>query len=282
MFDQITILGPGLLGASIGIAASERGLAGKIISWSRRAETRAACLAQPWCHAVKDSAPEACRGSQLVIICTPVQTIVPLLAEIATHLDPGALVTDVGSTKSEICGGAMGVELHGAHFIGSHPMAGSEQAGMAHARGDLFDGAACIITPMEDTKTEAVGRINSFWKALGMLTTHTSPEGHDEIVAHISHLPHVLATALCSFLLTKNTTWNALAGGGLRDTTRIASGDPGLWQQIIESNREELIRAISGFEEEIHQIKSSLINADTLALRERLDRGKKYRDNLKN
>mgnify|MGYP001556501588 CR=1 FL=1 len=280
MFDQITILGPGLLGASIGIAASERGLAKRIVSWSRRAETRAACLRQQWCDAVPDTAIEACIGSQLIVICTPVQTIVPLLAEIAAELQPGVLVTDVGSTKSEICRAAKGVDLHGACFIGSHPMAGSEQTGMAHARGDLFEGAACIITPIEETQSEAAGRVSSFWESLGMLTTHTSPEGHDEVVAHISHLPHVISTALCSFLHNKDTAWNALAGGGLRDTTRIASGDPGLWQQIIESNRDELVRAIGGFEEEIHQIKAALMNEDSLTLRERLERGKNYRDKL--
>lgn len=281
MFDQITIIGPGLLGASIGIAAHERGLAGRIVSWSRQAETRAKCQAQDWCDEVYDTAEEACRGSQLIIICTPVQTIVPLLASVAPELAPGALVTDVGSTKSRICREAKGVDLQDASFIGSHPMAGSEQTGMAHARGDLFDGAACIVTPLEDSATDATGQITSFWEAIGMQVTHASPEHHDEIVAHISHLPHVLSSALCSFLASKDPTWNALVGGGLRDTTRIASGDPGLWRQILESNREEVIRAIQGVEEELHLFKAALMNEDAARLSQRLQRGKNYRDQLK-
>ena len=278
MFDQITILGPGLLGASIGMAVRERGLAGKIVSWSRRAETRANCLGQSWCDQVFDSPGEACQGSQLVIICTPVQTIVPLFSKIAGDLDADALVTDVGSTKSRICREARGVEGHGAAFIGSHPMAGSEQTGMAHARGDLFEAAACIVTPLEDMAAAKVRQISTFWESLGMQVTHASPERHDEIVAHISHLPHVLSSALCSFLAGKDPSWKALAGGGLRDTTRIASGDPGLWRQILESNHEEVVRAITGLEDELHQIKAALVNRDTVTLNQRLERGKHYRD----
>lgn len=280
MFDQITILGPGLLGASIGIAARERGLARRIVSWSRRAETRANCLSQPWCDQVYESPGHACRESQFVVICTPVQSIVPLLSRIAPELEPGALITDVGSTKSQICREARGVDLHGASFIGSHPMAGSEQTGMAFARGDLLDAAACIVTPLENTSSDAVRPVCSFWEGLGMQVTHTSPERHDEIVAHISHLPHVLAAALCSFLGAKDPAWKALAGGGLRDSTRIASGDPGLWHEILESNREEVIRAINGLEDELHQIKAALVNEDTVTLNQRLERGKNYRDHL--
>ncbi|HKK17646.1 MAG TPA: prephenate dehydrogenase/arogenate dehydrogenase family protein [Opitutales bacterium] len=280
MFDQITILGPGLLGASIGMAARGRGLAKRIVSWSRRAETRANCLAQVWCDEVFDSPEAACRGSQFVVICTPVQTIVPLLSKIADSLGPEALITDVGSTKSRICREAQGVDLNNATFIGSHPMAGSEQTGMVHARDDLFDAAACIVTPLEDTPSEKVRQISTFWESLGMLVSHASPEHHDEVVAHISHLPHVLTSALCSFLAGKDPTWRALAGGGLRDTTRIASGDPGLWRQILESNREEVIRAIAGLEEELHQIKAALTNEDTASLVQRLERGKNYRDNF--
>lgn len=280
MFDQITILGPGLLGASIGIAASELGLAKRVVSWSRRAETRANCLTQPWCDEVFDSPGAACRGSQFVVICTPVQTIPTLLSRIAGELEPDALVTDVGSTKSRICREAQGVELHGATFIGSHPMAGSEQTGMAHARGDLFETAACIVTPLEDAPSEKVRQISTFWESLGMQVTHRSPERHDEIVAHISHLPHLLTTTLCSFLAGKDPTWKSLAGGGLRDTTRIASGDPGLWRQILESNREEVVRAINGLEDELQQIKAALANEDTVTLNQRLERGKNYRDHL--
>lgn len=280
MFDQITILGPGLLGASIGIAASELGLAKRVVSWSRRAETRANCLNQPWCDEVFDSPGVACRGSQFIVICTPVQTVVALLSQIAGELEAGALVTDVGSTKGRICREVQSVELYSATFIGSHPMAGSEQTGMAHARGDLFETAACIVTPLEEAPSKKVQQISTFWESLGMQVSYCSPEHHDEIVAHISHLPHLLATTLCSFLARKDPTWKSLAGSGLRDTTRIASGDPGLWRQILESNREAVVRAIKGFEDELQQIRAALAKVDTDTVNQRLERGKNYRDQL--
>jgi prephenate dehydrogenase len=281
MFDQISILGPGLLGASLGMAAIESGLAKRIVSWSRRPETRANCLGQSWCEAVFDTPEEACSGSRLIIICTPVETIIPLLERIAPSVGPDTIITDVGSTKSRICRAARGVRLNRAQFIGSHPMAGSEQTGMAHARADLFENAACIVTPMDDTPAELTETITAFWKRVGMLVTHTSPEQHDEIVAHISHLPHLLASTLCSYLARGGNNWHRLAGGGLRDTTRIASGDPTLWRQILTSNKEEVLRAIDGFEQELHHLRSALLNDDEASTQQQLSAGKAYRDQIK-
>jgi len=281
MFQQITILGPGLLGASLAMAVKERGLAARIVTWSRRAETRAKCLNQSWCDAVLDSPEEAVAGSDLVILCTPVQTIVPLLEQIGPALAEGALVSDVGSTKSLICREAQAaLEGRSATFLGAHPMAGSEQAGLEHARSDLFELAACILTPLEDAPTAAIAKLNIFWESLGMVVATVSPEKHDEIVAHVSHLPHLLASTLCSYLAAQDNSWGALAGGGLRDTTRIASGDPQLWRQILEQNSDEVLRAIEGFEQELHTLKAALLNQDSPSLIAQLQRGKTYRDRL--
>lgn len=281
MFKQITIIGPGLLGASLALALKERGLAERVHAWSRRAETRAQAMLTNWCDAVFDQPTTACEGSDLVVVCTPVDTIVPLLKEIAPVLASGTLVTDVGSTKSLICREARGVLGENGIFIGSHPMAGSEQTGMAHAHADLFEAAACIITPLDDSPDNEIARLQQLWKALGMEVVSSSPEKHDEIVAHISHLPHLLASGLCSYLANKEGNWKHLAGGGLRDTTRVAAGDPTLWKQILEQNREEVLRAIDGFETELHAIKSVLLNKDSLELTARLERGKQYRKDFK-
>ena len=280
MFDQITILGTGLLGASIGMAARTRAACQRVQIWSRRPETRAEAIEAPWVDAVLDSPEAACEGSDLILLCTPVDTIVPLLGQIAGAIRDQALVTDVGSTKSRICREAASVALLKNRFLGSHPMAGSEQTGMAHARYDLLDDAACILTPLEETPAEPVARLKDFWQRLGMRVTCLSPEQHDEAVAHISHLPHVLTSALCSFLAGKDPAWTGLAGGGLRDTTRIAAGDPGLWRAILEENREEVLRAINGLEDELRHFKSALANEDPLRLAQQLERGKHYRDNL--
>jgi cyclohexadieny/prephenate dehydrogenase len=281
MFQQITILGPGLLGASLAMAVKERGLAARVVTWSRRPESRAKCLNQSWCDAVFDSPEKAVVGSDLVVICTPVQTIVPLLVQIRPALDAEALITDVGSTKSLICREARtALEGHSATFLGAHPMAGSEQAGMEHAQSGLFENAACILTPLDDASAEAIAKLSAFWDALGMTVSTVSPEKHDEIVAHVSHLPHLLASTLCGYLAAQDDTWRTLAGGGLRDTTRIASGDPQLWKQILEQNSDEVVRAIEGFEQQLHHLKTALLNQDSLGVIAQLERGKTYRDQL--
>ena len=281
MFQQITILGPGLLGASLAMAAKAEGLAMRVHTWSRRAETRKQSLGADWCDAVFDSPEAAVQGSELVVICTPVETIVPLLVKIAGHLKPTTLITDVGSTKAKICKeAASALTSDGPIFIGSHPMAGSERTGMAHARADLFQGACCLITPLANAPENAVKKLTAFWNALKMRIATVSPEQHDEIVAHISHLPHLLASALCGYLSEKDSTWAHFAGGGLRDTSRIAAGDPSLWQQIVQQNRQEILRAIAGFENELDQLKNALLSEDTQAITERLAKGKHYRDQL--
>jgi cyclohexadieny/prephenate dehydrogenase len=230
---------------------------------------------------VLDSPEEAVVGSDLVVLCTPVQTIVPLLLQIRSALAADALITDVGSTKSLICREARSaLEGHSATFLGAHPMAGSEQAGMEHAQSDLFEKAACILTPLEGASNEAITKLSAFWDALGMTVSTVSPEKHDEIVAHISHLPHLLASTLCGYLATQDGTWRTLAGGGLRDTTRVASGDPQLWKQILEQNSDEVLRAIEGFEQQLHHLKTALLNQDSLGVIAQLERGKTYRDQL--
>ena len=145
MFQQISILGPGLLGASLALAMKERGLCQRVHSWSRRAETRLQAMQADWCDAVFDQACAACEASDLVVVCTPVETIIPLIEQVTPSLSPEALVTDVGSIKGLICREAQSLKVN---FIGSHPMAGSERTGMAHANHNLFDGAAFIVSSL--------------------------------------------------------------------------------------------------------------------------------------
>ena len=280
MFAQITILGPGLLGASLAMAAKERQLTPRVVAWSRRAETRELCAQQIWCDAVFDTPEAAVNGSDLVVICTPVETIPPLLEQVVSHLGEGALVTDVGSTKNEICARASASIGNQAIFIGSHPMAGSEQTGLANAKPDLFQNAACILTPEASAPAPQIDQLTEFWEALGMCVATTTPEQHDEIVAHISHLPHLLASVLCGYLSGKDGDWKALSGPGLRDCTRVASGDPDLWLQILEQNRDEVLTAINGLEKQLQHFKQALSEKNADAVKDLLQQGKTYRDQL--
>ena len=280
MFSTIAILGPGLLGASAGIAAHEAQLSKRIVAWARKAEVRLLCEQSPWCDEVCTHAEEAVKDSDLVIICTPVQTILTIYETIAPALKPGAIVTDVGSTKSLIVRLAQGVTPPGTYFIGSHPMAGSEKSGFAAGYGDLFKSRSCFVTPLAETPEEPLESVVRFWAGLGMHVQSVSPEEHDEIVAHISHVPHVLASALCSYLDTKPHAWRDFAGGGLRDTTRIAGGDSGLWKEIVEQNSDEIVRALRGFQDELRAFEAAVINKQPAAILNILQRGQTYRARL--
>lgn len=278
---QLTILAPGLLGGSVARAARARGVARRVVVWARRPEARLKLREQPWCDAVADSPEEAVRGATVVVIAAPVDKIVPLAQQIAPALAPGTLVTDVGSVKGEIARlGEAALGAHG-HFVGAHPMAGSEKTGWEHSTEGLFEKRTCFVTPLATTNAAAVQTAVSFWHDLGAEVVTIDPDRHDEIVAHISHLPQVLATTLCSFLARKNPAWRNYAGGGLRDTTRIAASDPQLWRTILEQNRDEVLQALRAFEDELHGFKVALSNRDYVEVVARLERGRAYRDQFR-
>jgi cyclohexadieny/prephenate dehydrogenase len=281
MLDQLTILAPGLLGASVARAAHARGMARRIVIWARRPETRLDIAAQAWCSAAPDSPEEAVKGADMVVIATPVDRIVPLLRQIASSLKAGAVVCDVGSVKGDIS--RLGHDALGgkAHFVGAHPMAGSEKTGWEHAKPDLFEGRTCFVTPVATTAPEALEKAVRFWKDLGSEVVTVEPDKHDEIVAHISHLPQVLASSLCTFLSTRDPAWRNFAGGGLRDTTRIAASDPKLWRTILEENRDEVLRALRAFQDDLQGMQAALANRDFVEVTARLERGRAYRDKFR-
>lgn len=233
-----------------------------------------------WCSQAFATPEEASQNADLVVICAPVEKILPLARQIRGSVKPETIVTDVGSVKSQICRFGHDLMPLGPFFIGSHPMAGSEKTGMAHARGDLFEARPCFVTPLPDSDPKAAETVVRFWQSLGARVATTSPEEHDEIVAHISHLPHLLASSLCSFLHLKNPSWRNFGGNGLRDTTRIAGGSPTLWREILEQNQEEVLRALRDFQNELEAFHAALANRDFFEVENRLARGKDYRDRL--
>ena len=278
---QLTILAPGLLGGSVAKAARIHGLAQRIVLWARRPEARLALREQAWCDFVADTPEAAVAGASLVVIAAPVDRILPLIRQIAPHLPAGAIVTDVGSVKGEICRLGLAAVGKSAHFVGAHPMAGSGKTGWEHASAELFARRACFVTPLPETDAQATETVVRFWRDLGCEVTTEHPDKHDEIVAHISHLPQVLASTLCAFLARRDPRWRNHSGGGLRDTTRIAGSDPALWRTILEQNRDEVLRALAGFEDELHALKAALANRDYLDLTARLERGQAYRKDFR-
>jgi prephenate dehydrogenase len=277
VFATLTVLAPGLLGGSVAQAARSRALATRIQVWSRRQETRDSLRGLPWCDAVFDTPAEAVRESDLVVICAPVGQIVPLVDQISTALAPSALVTDVGSVKGAICRSAVAALAGRAQFVGAHPMAGSDRTGHEHASPDLFRGRTCFVTPLPDTDAGATDRVAGFWRALDAEVVRETPERHDEIVAHVSHLPQVMASTLCSFLAQRDPRWRDRAGNGLRDTTRIAGSDAELWRGILQLNRDEVLRAVHGLQDELQLFASALGNGDEATMKSILERGRAYR-----
>src|SRR5687767_5629913 len=221
-FSRLSILGVGLLGGSIGLAVQSVLKSCKIVGYGHRRSTLETALKSGVVNEVYDDPAQAVRGADLVVLCTPVRTFPDLLRAIAADLEPGALVTDVGSTKRSVVESAEQILPTGVRFVGSHPMAGSEKRGVEFARADLFQGARCITTPTPRTHPDALEQAEAFWRMLGMQITRLSPAEHDRLVCDISHLPHAVAAALVSM---QDEEALALAGRGFMDTTRVAGGD---------------------------------------------------------
>lgn len=282
MIDTLAILAPGLLGASVAQAARARGVATRIVIWARRPEVRLALAEQPWCDEVADSPESAVAGADLVVVAPPVTRIPELIKRIAAALPNQALVTDVGSVKAEICREAQtSLATTDAVFVGSHPMAGGALTGWENSDPELFQNRTCFVTPTDGTPETSIETVVRFWRDLGSEVVTTTADQHDEIVAHISHLPQILATNLGTLLSTRPTQWSQLAGNGLKDTTRIAASDATMWVEILEQNRDEILRALRGFEDDLHHFHSALSNRDWTELRTRLERGKSWRDRLR-
>jgi len=281
MLEQLTILAPGLLGGSAARAARARELAKRIVIWARRPETRRALTGQPWCDAAVDTPEAAARGASLVVIAAPVDVIVSLARQIGPHLPKGTPVTDVGSVKGRIAREGHAALAPRGHFVGSHPMAGSEKTGWEQGTASLFQDRTCFVTPLPESDAGAVQAVGDFWRGLGAKVASVDPDLHDKIVAQISHLPQVVASTLCAFLAGGNPSWRDFAGGGLRDTTRIAASDPKLWLTIFQQNRVEVLAALRGFQGELAGFEKALSEENWDAVVATHSRGKEYRDGLR-
>jgi len=281
VFDSLAILGSGLIGASVLRAAKARGLLKRAAVWDPVSDHAAACVAPDAADVSAATAREAVRDADLVVIGAPSDVVGDVAAHIAPALKPGAIVTDVASVKGHIARVAHAAMPEGVFFVGSHPMAGSEKNGPGAARAGLFDGRACFVTPLAGRTDEvATARVGAFWAALGARAVIVSPDEHDEIVAGISHLPHVAAVALAGLLAGRPTAWRDCGGGGLRDTTRIAGGDPGLWLAILMENRHEVVHAIEAYEKELRALREAVESNDRRGLATILERAREWRSGL--
>jgi prephenate dehydrogenase len=254
-FRRISILGLGLIGGSVALAIQKHLSDCDVTGYDVDSGAMREALGSGAVDRVVSSPALACEEVQFIVLCVPVGRVEKVLAAMAPHLKPGVCVTDVGSTKRSVVEAAQRLLPAGVHFVGSHPMAGGERHGFSAARADLFDGAICITTPTPSSDPRTVEQVEQFWRKLGMEIRRMPAEQHDHLVAQISHLPHVLASALI-----QSATDDALAisGPGFRDVTRIAASDPALWRDILLDNADEVRGSIARFRAELNRLEALL------------------------
>jgi prephenate dehydrogenase len=264
---QISVIGLGLLGGSISLAIRQSAPAVTVVGYSHRPATRRKARELALATKVVDNLQAAVSDSDMVILATPIFTFESYFEQISEVVRPGCIVTDVGSTKVLPHVWAQQKLNEHAYYVGSHPVAGSEQRGLEFARDDLFAQARCILTTVEQTHRSAVRTLKRFWSALGCHVLSMSPEEHDRIFADISHLPHVLAAALVNASSEEDMKF---AGKGFLDSTRIASGPEGVWTDVLLANADNITTGIDRVFEELNKLREVIRAKDRDAIEARL------------
>ncbi len=280
-FQKISIIGVGLLGGSIGLAARQRRLAREVAGFVRRESSLRDCERAGAVDYATTDLLAAVSNSDLIILCTPLAQMRSLAEQFLPALKRGAIVTDVGSVKAEVVRELDAVfKKSGAHFVGGHPMAGGEKMGVLAAKADLFVNANCVITPSKNSHAASVAKVEKFWKALGARTMRLDAAQHDLVVSRSSHLPHVVAAALAGMVLDAKQpkTQAALCATGFRDTTRVASGSPEMWRDIVLANRKNVSQSVDAFMLELKQFQTALKKSDAAAVEQFFATAKTRRD----
>jgi prephenate dehydrogenase len=279
---ELAIVGVGLLGGSVAKAARLGGLARRVVGIGRDAGRLRPALDDGTLDLAVTDLDAGVREADFILLAAPVLTIEGLLERVWRAAPDGALITDVGSTKRNIVRAAERLAAtRSLAFVGSHPLAGSEQAGYHVARADLFRGATVVVTPTEATELAALKNTTEFWEALGARVSSLDPETHDRTVAAISHLPHLIACALVDGAARVEPSALELAARGFRDTTRIAAGDPDMWTEIFLANRDALSASVEAFREALADLQRAIDAGQADALRAVLARIKAMREQLR-
>jgi cyclohexadieny/prephenate dehydrogenase len=284
LFARITLLGMGLIGSSIARAARVAGVAGEIVAHDASAATLVRVDELGLADRVEADAAAAVLGADCVILCAPVGAYADLATAIAPHLAPGAILSDVGSTKQSVIRDVAPLVPEGVHFVPAHPLAGTEHSGPDAGFAELFQGRWCLLTPPADTDAGAVERIAELWRRLGSMVSVMEPAHHDRVLAIVSHLPHLIAFTICGTAddLADETRQQVLqfAATGFRDFTRIAASDPVMWRDVFLNNREALLEMLARFTEDAQAMAKAVRWGDVDYIEDRINRGRKIRKSL--
>lgn len=262
-YETIAIVGVGLIGGSIALAARQRGLCRDVLGVGRNLDRLQLARTQGLVDRVATDIAELATAD-LTVICTPVNRVAQDVLEAMQQMPTGSLITDAGSVKAPICEAVQQEPKSSGMFVGSHPLAGSHRSGFEYADGSLFVGRKCVVTPVPSSPTALVRQVREFWEQLGMVVHLMSPTEHDRVLALTSHLPHLAAAAVAGLV---DESCVELAASGFRDTTRVAAGDPELWTAIFESNSVQLRAALDELIGSLQQYRTALDSGSSADIR---------------
>jgi cyclohexadieny/prephenate dehydrogenase len=266
IYPRVALIGLGLIASSMFWAMRRGGLAEHVSGYARSAETRETARAIGLCHTVCDSAAEAVRDADLVVLAIPVGAMGAVAAEIGPHLKPGATVIDVGSVKRTVIEDVGPSIPAGVQFIPCHPMAGTEHSGPESGFSALFQNRWCLVVPVSGSNEDAVARIESFWAALGSRTERMEVDHHDLVCAVVSHIPHLIAYTMVGVAddLRRVSDQEVIkfSAAGFRDFTRIAASDPTMWRDVFLTNRDATIEMLGRFTEELFSLQRAIRTGD--------------------
>lgn len=285
VFERLCLVGIGLIGSSIARVARKRGdLARVVVATARRPETLARVRELGIVDVVEDDVAKAVAGCDAVILCVPVGAYAGVMAQIAPHLAPGCVLSDVGSTKGSVVRDLSPLLPAGVHLVPAHPMAGTEHSGPDAGFSELFEGRYCIVTPLPGSDAAAVEKVREFWRRCGSMIETLDPSTHDRVVAIVSHLPHLIAFTICGTAddLAEETKEAVLkfAASGFRDFTRIAASDVDMWRDVFLNNREALLEMLARFSEDAHALGRAVRYGQAEFIEDRIRRGRKIRREL--
>jgi prephenate dehydrogenase len=283
LFNRLVIVGVGLIGGSLGLAARARGLVGEVIGFGRTEANLRVAVERGIIDTYTFDPAEAARGADLLLLAVPVEAMEKITKQFVPYLPIGCVVTDAGSVKEQVVKVMEKVLPPSSPFVGAHPIAGTEHAGAAAAFATLFEKRLCILTPTPRTSPTALARIRALWEGVGMRVEEMDAVTHDQVLARVSHLPHVIAFSMMNAILNTRIDDRDLlsyAGSAFADMTRVAASPVEMWRDIFLSNREALLAALAEFEHALAQLKAGITNGETEVITTAIERARVERQRL--
>jgi prephenate dehydrogenase len=283
LFNRLVIAGVGLIGGSLGLAARERGIVREVIGFGRTEANLKVALERGLISSYTFDPAEAARGADLFLLAVPVEATRSTMEKFIPYLSSGCIITDAGSTKEQVVKTLEQIVPSTLPCVGAHPIAGTEHSGAAAAFATLFEKRLCILTPTPQTDRSALAKVRALWEGVGMRVEEMDMHTHDQVLARVSHLPHMIAFSVMNAVLDTQVTDVDLlpyAGGAFSDLTRVAASPIEMWRDICTSNREALLTAIVEFEAALSQMKKAIADGDSETLSNVIERAREERQRL--